>query len=102
MRLTTETPNSLIATKRGIAHLHDDVTRAVYYRFSGKELLKMASGSSEAGGFTCCVPGCYNNSKKHKGKFSFIFIISQVTKTGVYTRVLGRKGIVYILGCHLQ
>ena len=31
----------------------------------------MASGSSEAGGFTCCVPGCYNNSKKHKGKFSF-------------------------------
>ena len=31
----------------------------------------MASGSSEAGGFTCCVPGCYNNSEKHKGKFSF-------------------------------
>ena len=36
-----------------------------------KRVLKMASGSSEAGGFTCCVPGCYNNSKKHKGKFSF-------------------------------
>ena len=53
-----------------IAHLHD-VTRAVHYGFSRKELLKMASGSSEAGGFTCCVPGCNNNSKKHKGKFSF-------------------------------
>ena len=36
-----------------------------------KRVLKMASGSSKAGGFTCCVPGCYNNSKKHKGKFSF-------------------------------
>ena len=36
-----------------------------------KRVLKMASGSSEAGGFTCCVPGCYNNSKKHNGKFSF-------------------------------
>ena len=36
-----------------------------------KRFLKMASGSSEAEGFTCCVPGCYNNSKKHKGKFSF-------------------------------
>ena len=31
----------------------------------------MASWRSEAGGFTCCVLGCYNNSKKHKGKFSF-------------------------------
>ena len=31
----------------------------------------MASGSSEAGGFTCSFPGCYNNSKKHKAKFSF-------------------------------
>ena len=52
---------------RQIGHLHDDVTRAVHYGCSSK----MTSGSSEAGGFTCCVPGCYNNSKKHKGKFSF-------------------------------
>ena len=54
-----------------IGHFRDDVTRAVHYGCSSKESFKMASGSSEAGGFTCCVPGCYNNSKKHKGKFSF-------------------------------
>ena len=23
------------------------------------------------GGYTCCVPGCFSNSKKHKGQFSF-------------------------------
>ena len=43
----------------------------MHYDCSSEEVLKMASGSSEAGGFTCCVPGCYNNSEKHKGKFSF-------------------------------
>ena len=43
----------------------------MHYDCSSEEVLKMASGSSEAGGFTCCVPGCYNNSKKHKRKFSF-------------------------------
>ena len=31
----------------------------------------MACRKSEPGGFTCCVPGCFNNSKKHKGQFSF-------------------------------
>ena len=30
-----------------------------------------SSNSSVPGGFTCCVPGCFNNSKKHKGQFSF-------------------------------
>ena len=43
----------------------------MHYDCSSEEVLKMASGSSEAGGFTCCVPGCYNNSENHKGKFSF-------------------------------
>ena len=43
----------------------------MHYDCSSEEVSKMASGSSEAGGFTCCVPGCYNNSEKHKGKFSF-------------------------------
>ena len=23
------------------------------------------------GGYTCCIPGCFSNSKKHKGQFSF-------------------------------
>ena len=54
-----------------IAHLHDDVTHPVHYGCSSKESLKMASGSCKAGGFSCCVPGCYNNLKKRKGKFSF-------------------------------
>ena len=33
-----------------------------------RRVLKTASGSGEAGGFTCCVLGCYNNSNKLKGK----------------------------------
>ena len=53
-----------------IGHFHYDVTRAMACGSCSKEnCIKMAD--SLPGGFTCCVPGCFNNSKKHKGQFSF-------------------------------
>ena len=47
---------------QGIAHLHDDVTRALHAGICNQEKNKMAACSG--GGFTCCVPGCFTNSKR--------------------------------------
>ena len=45
-----------------IAHLHDDVMRALHSGSCSQLKNKMASHSG--GGFTCCVPGCFSNSKR--------------------------------------
>ena len=47
-----------------IAHLHDDVMRALHSGSCSQLKNKMASHSG--GGFTCCVPGCFSNSKRDR------------------------------------
>ena len=65
--------STLFGVKRfinAIGHFHYDVTRAKACGSCSKEnRIKMAE--SLPGGYTCCVPGCFINSKKHKGQFSF-------------------------------
>ena len=46
-----------------IAHLHNSVMRALHSG-SCSYWLKKKMASHSGGGFTCCVPGCFSNSKR--------------------------------------
>ena len=54
-----------------IAHLHDDVTRALHAGICSQEKNNMAARSG--GGFTCCVPGCFTNSKRDTHLSFYVF-----------------------------
>ena len=54
-------PYRRVLKSRGQA-LHDDVTRALHAGICSQGKNKMAARSG--GGFTCCVPGCFTNSKR--------------------------------------
>ncbi|XP_064482972.1 THAP domain-containing protein 11-like [Ornithodoros turicata] len=43
------------------------------------------------GGFTCCVPGCYKNSTKHKGLGFYKFPVNKARRKE-WIRRIGRKG----------
>ena len=52
-----------------IAHLHDDVMHALHA--CSQENNKMVAYSG--GGFTCCVPGCFTNSKRDTHLSFYVF-----------------------------
>ena len=52
-----------------IAHLHDDVMHALHACSQEKNKMVAHSG----GGFTCCVPGCFTNSKRDTHLSFYVF-----------------------------
>ena len=42
--------------------------------------------SGGAGGYTCCVPGCYNNSKKQKGLSFHVFPAGKSKEKDCYAK----------------
>ena len=54
-----------------IAHLHDDVTRALHAGICSQEKNKMMARSG--GGFTCCVPGCFTNNERDPHLSFYVF-----------------------------
>ena len=42
--------------------------------------------SGGAGGYTCCVPGCYNDSKKQKGLSFMYFQLARAKKNDCYAK----------------
>ena len=54
-----------------IAHFHDDVTRALHAGICSQEKNNMAARSG--GLFTCCVPGCFTNSKRDTHLSFYVF-----------------------------
>ena len=70
-----------------IAHLHDDVTRE---KDCGK-CSQRSNMASKSGGFTCCVPGCFNNNKRNRNLSFYVFPQNEKLRK-VWLRKISRKG----------
>ncbi|XP_031555024.1 uncharacterized protein LOC116291930, partial [Actinia tenebrosa] len=55
-------------------------------------MAEASKGKKVVGGFSCCVPGCFNNSKKDKGRLSFYVIPKDEKLRKLWLHKISRQG----------